>query len=256
MPEVHAEGGGRRRWLAAPRRWGHTLVDLVYPPSCLMCGAGVGEEGGLCAACWRAVPFIEKPYCQRLGTPFPFDHGGDLLSPQAIAHPPVFEQARAVARYEGPARALVHGLKYSDRHDLVRPMAAWMARAGAELLAKADLLVPVPLHWTRLFRRRFNQAALLADAIASQSGHEVAARALKRIKRTRPQFGLTRNERADNLQGAFRADPTVPVLGRAVLLIDDVFTTGATANAAAARVLRAGAASVSLLTFACVAQAP
>lgn len=259
VQEVHAvqtEQAGRWRWLSVPRRWGNALVDLVYPPSCLMCGAGVGEEGGLCAACWCAVPFIEKPYCHRLGTPFPFDHGGDLLSPQAIAHPPVFEQARAVARYEGPARALVHGLKYSDRHDLVRPMAAWMARAGAEVLEEADLLVPVPLHWTRLFRRRFNQAALLADAIAAQSGHEVAARALKRVKRTRPQFGLTRNERADNLQGAFRTDAAVPVLGRRVLLIDDVFTTGATANAAAARMLRAGAAAVSVLTFACVAQAP
>lgn len=251
-----AEKSLMRRWLSAPRHWGHALVDLIYPPSCLMCGAGVGAEGGLCAACWRDVPFIEKPYCQRLGTPFPFDHGGELVSPQAIAHPPVFAQARAVARYEGPARALVHGLKYSDRHDLVQPMAAWMARAGTELLSQSDLLVPVPLHWTRLFRRRFNQAALLAEAIAAQSGHEVAARALKRVKRTRPQFGLSRNERAHNLQGAFRPDPAFPVLGRSVLLIDDVFTTGATANAAAARLLRAGAASVALLTFACVAQAP
>lgn len=256
MAERHATAkDGWRRFLS-PRHWACALTDLVYPPSCLMCGAGVGEEGGLCAACWRAVPFIEKPYCQRLGTPFPFDHGGDLLSPQAIAHPPVFAQARSVARYEGPARALVHGLKYSDRHDLVRPMAAWMVRAGAELLAEADLLVPVPLHWLRLFRRRFNQSALLADAIAAQSGHEVAARALTRVKRTRPQFGLSRTERADNLQGAFRPNASVPVLGRKVVLVDDVFTTGATANAAAARLLRAGAAGVSLLTFACVAQAP
>lgn len=239
-----------------PRRLGHALADLVYPPSCLMCSAALGEEGGLCPRCWRDVPFIEKPCCERLGTPFPFDHGGALLSPQAIAHPPVFERARSVARYDGPARALVHGLKYSDRHDLVRPMAAWMARAGAELLAETDLLVPVPLHWTRLFRRRFNQAVLLADAIAAKSGHEVAPRALRRVKRTRPQFGLSRNERADNVQGAFRVAADAPVSGRRILLIDDVFTTGATANAAARRLLKAGAHSVSLLTFACVASPP
>lgn len=239
-----------------PRRMGRAMLDLVYPPSCLMCSAALGDEGGLCAACWRAVPFIEKPFCARLGTPFPFDHGGELLSPQAIAHPPVFAQARSVARYEGPARALVHGLKYSDRHDLVRPMARWMARAGQDLLVEADLLVPIPLHWTRLFWRRFNQAALLADALAAQSGHEVAARALRRVKRTRPQFGLSRNERADNVQGAFRVNPDIALVGRRVLLIDDVSTTGATANAAARRLLRAGAETVSLLTFACVAQAP
>lgn len=240
----------------APQRLGRALIDLVYPPSCLMCGAALSEEGGLCARCWTAVPFIEKPYCQRLGTPFPFDHGGDLISPQAMAHPPVFAAARAVARYDGPARALVHGLKYSDRHDLVRPMARWMVRAGAELLAHSDLLVPVPLHWMRLWRRRFNQAALLAGAISEVTGHATAFQALRRVRRTRPQFGLSRHERAENVQGAFRVDPSVPVAGQRVLLIDDVFTTGATANAAAHRLIRAGAASVSLLAFACVASAP
>ena len=238
------------------RRLGQGAVDLVYPPACLQCTAALGEEGGLCARCWQAVPFIEKPYCQRLGTPFPFDHGGELLSPQAMAHPPVFDRARSVARYEGPARALVHGLKYADRHDLVRPMAAWMRRAGSELLQEADLLVPIPLHWTRLVWRRFNQAALLAAQIGSGSGHEVAPHALRRVRRTRPQFGLSRNERADNVQGAFRVDPAAALAGRRILLVDDVFTTGATANAAARRLLRAGAQSVSLLTFACVAQAP
>lgn len=245
----------RRIW-AWPVQLGQAFIDLVYPPSCLMCSAALGEEGGLCPRCWRDVPFIEKPYCARLGTPFPFDHGGELLSPQAIAHPPAFDKARAVARYDGPARALVHGLKYSDRHDLVRPMAAWMARAGTELLAETDLLVPVPLHWARLWRRRFNQAVLLAEAIAARTGHEVAPRALRRVKRTRPQFGLSRNERAGNLQGAFRVGPGAALAGRRILLIDDVFTTGATANAATRRLLKAGAQSVSLLTFACVASPP
>lgn len=238
------------------RRWGRVLIDTIYPPSCLMCSAALGEEGGLCPRCWREVPFIEAPFCQRLGTPFAFDHGGELISPQAMAHPPVFKAARSVARYEGPARALVHGLKYSDRHDLVLPMARWMARAGAELLNEADLLVPIPLHWMRLFQRRFNQSALLADAIGQIASCSVAVSALRRVKRTRPQFGLSRNERAENVQGAFRVDPAVPLLGQRIVLIDDVYTTGATANAAARRLLRAGAASVSLLTFACVASQP
>lgn len=240
----------------ALRRWGRFCIDVVYPPSCLMCSAALGEEGGLCAACWRDVPFIEKPFCQVLGTPFAFDHGAELISPQAMAQPPVFLKARSVARYEGPARALVHGLKYSDRHDLVRPMARWMARAGSELLAETDLIVPIPLHWMHLFWRRFNQSALLADAIAALSERPVAPQALRRVKRTRPQFGLSRTERAENLQGAFRVDPATLLAGRRVLLIDDVYTTGATANAAARRLLRAGAHSVSVLTFACVASQP
>ena len=251
-----AQRGIITRLAWAPRRFGRALIDLVYPPSCLMCGGALSEEGGLCARCWAAVPFIEKPFCQRLGTPFPFDHGGDLISPQAMVHPPVFAKARAVARYDGPARALVHGLKYADRHDLVRPMARWMARAGAELLAESDVLVPVPLHWTRLWWRRFNQAALLAQAIGAASGLPVALTALRRVRRTKPQFGLSRHERAENVQGAFRVDPSTPLAGQRVLLIDDVFTTGATANAAARRLMRAGADSVSLLAFACVASTP
>ena len=248
--------GGEAGLPWTPRRLVHALIDLVYPPSCLMCAAALSEEGGFCARCWAAVPFIEKPFCQRLGTPFPFDHGGDLISPQAMAHPPVFAKARAVARYDGPARALVHGLKYSDRHDLVRPMARWMVRAGSELLAETDVLVPVPLHWTRLWRRRFNQAALLTQGIAAITGHAVALHALRRVRRTKPQFGLSRHERAENVQGAFRVDPAAPLAGQRVLLVDDVFTTGATANAASRRLMRAGAESVSLLAFACVASAP
>lgn len=195
-------------WAAGALR---AALDLVYPPSCIGCGAAVAEPHGLCAACWRGLPLISRPYCERLGTPFSVDHGGALLSPQALADPPVFERARAVARYEGLSRDLVHRLKYGDRHDLARPMGRWMARAGAELLADADVLVPVPLHAWRIWRRRANQAGLLAASIAAASGVPAAPGALARVRRTRPQVGLTRAERGRNLQGAFR----VPEAGAA-----------------------------------------
>lgn len=230
-------------------------IGLIYPPTCVGCGAATGEPHALCARCWSGLRLIERPYCERLGTPFALDLGIDpLLSPAAIAEPPVFGRARAVAVYDGTARDLVHRLKYNDRLDLARVMARMMASAGHDVLAEADLLVPVPLHGTRLWRRRFNQSALLARDIGRHSGRHCDVHALARVKATRPQVGLTRTQRAENLQGAFRVPDgsRARIQGRRLLLIDDVSTTGATGNAAARVLLRAGAARVDLLTFATV----
>ena len=202
------------------------------------------------------MKFIERPYCERLGTPFEQFLGDGLLSPQAIADPPVYARARAVARFEdGPARKLVHRLKYSDRAELAGPMGRWMARAGAELIAEADLVAPIPLHRRRLWRRRFNQAAALAQVLAQEGARPYDAQALLRVKATRSQVGLSRAQRSENMQGAFRAAPDAQLRGRRVLLVDDVLTSGATANAAARALLRAGAAQVDLVVFARVVSA-
>ncbi|MBV8662808.1 MAG: ComF family protein [Hyphomicrobiales bacterium] len=243
--------GWARRLSGLLANLGRFGVDTLYPPTCLACGAATGEARALCAICWRAMRFIERPFCDRLGTPFEHDLGEGLLSAQAIADPPVFRRARAVARFEdGPARRLVHRLKYSDRGELADPLGAWMARAGAELLADADAIVPTPLHGMRLWTRRFNQAAALARAIASKSGKPFEPQWLQRVKATRSQVGLSRDQRARNVQGAFRVAPGAPVKGRRILLVDDVLTSGATANAAARALLRAGASDVDLLVFA------
>jgi len=195
--------------------------------------------------------FIERPFCDRLGTPFEQDLGDDLLSSQAVANPPVFQRARAVARFEdGPARRLVHRLKYSDRGELARPMGAWMARAGADVLSEADAVTPAPLHRLRLWTRKFNQAAALAREVARRSGKSYEPELLERVKATRSQVGLTREQLADNMQGAFRAPAAARVKGRRIVLVDDVLTSGATANAAARALLRAGAAQVDVVVFA------
>jgi ComF family protein len=245
-----------QRSLDAFKILGKRLVNLVYPPSCIACSAALAEADGLGPACWRQIPFITHPFCQRYGTPLPVDHGGMMLSPLAIADPPVFTRARAVARYDGLARELVHGLKYGDRMELAHAMGQWMAREGAEILSESTLLVPIPLHHFRLWRRRFNQAASLADAISRQSGIEIGYETLRRVKATKPQVGLTRTERAANLEKAFKvneADVT-RIAGARIVLVDDVMTTASTGNAAARALLRAGAASVDLLVFALVAK--
>ncbi len=260
-------GGARtglphRGWSDAIRRHGRAAlaglagaaVDLVYPPACLACRKATAQADALCGACWGGVRFIERPYCERTGTPFPLDLGAEgLVSPAVVADPPVYARARAVARFEdGPVRRLAHQLKYGDRLDLAGPMGAWMARAGDDLLGEADLLIPVPLHRLRLAARRFNQSALLARAISRTSGVPVDTDTLHRRKATSPQVGLTRSQRAANVQGAFRVAPerALAVEGRAVVLVDDVLTSGATINAAARALLRAGAGRVDVLVFA------
>ncbi len=251
---VDASVRGPRLWPRLRATMGavsRAALDAIYPPTCLACRAAVDAHGALCADCWRKMRFIERPYCDRLGTPFEQDLGAGLLSPQAIADPPVFAKARAVARFEdGPARRLVHRLKYSDRAELAQPMGRWMARAGAELLAEADAVTPVPLHPLRLWKRRFNQSAALAKVIALEAGKPYEPFLLARVKATRSQVGLSRSQRADNMQGAFRAPPESMLRGRKIVLIDDVLTSGATANAAARALLRGGAAQVDLIIFA------
>ena len=242
------------RALAALRGLARAAADIVFPPACLNCRQSTGAAGSLCAACWAQVRFIERPFCERLGTPFATDLGSDgLLSPEAVANPPVFARARAVAHFDdGPVRNLVHRLKYSDRMELAKPLGAWMARAGNELLVEADLLVPVPLHRRKLAARRFNQAHALAQAVSAQCGVPADPFVLARIKPTASQVGLSRSQRALNMQGAFcvAEDMAARVAGRAIVLIDDVMTSGATVNAASRVLLRAGAKRVDVLVFA------
>jgi ComF family protein len=232
------------------------LLNTALPPLCAACRQPLGGSGGLCAACWSKVSFIAPPYCERLGIPFAYDPGPGILSMEAIADPPAYGRARAAVRFDDVARDLVHALKYGDRLDLAATLGGWMARAGREVLGEADALVPVPLHWRRLFARRFNQAAVLASVISRASGVPVS-HAVRRVRATPQQVGLSRAERAANVQGAFRvaAGDAAAVHGRRLVLVDDVLTTGATIDACARALLRAGARSVDVLVFARVVAA-
>lgn len=226
--------------------------DLVYPPSCAHCGIRLAEHGGLCPECWSSVRFIERPFCEVMGTPFPFDHGPGTLSPEAIADPPIFDRLRSVASHDGAIRDLVHKLKYQDRIDLAPIMARWMVRASADELAACDAVLAVPLHRTRLFGRKFNQSAELARHVARGADKPFLSSAVVRTRRTVQQVGLSANARADNVRGAFAIAPghEAKLLGRRLVLVDDVFTTGATVSAVTRVLKRGGAADVTVLTFA------
>lgn len=239
--------------IAAPLRWlGGALLDQLYPPVCLSCDAPVATADALCASCFRKLRPITAPLCPVLGIPFEVSLGPEARSAEAIADPPPFDRCRAVATYDDVSRSLVHGLKYRDRLDLARWMANWMLRAGGELVADAGVIVPVPLHRRRLWSRRFNQSALLAGVIAERTGKPFAPLALSRVRPTAQQVGLSAGERDRNVRGAFQVVPAakIEVAGRRVLLVDDVFTTGATVRAATRSLLRAGAAAVDVLVFA------
>ncbi|MBB4305573.1 ComF family protein [Rhodobium orientis] len=251
-PLAAPEPGRLRRAGAIMGAAGRSLFDLVLPPVCMACRQPVAVADALCARCWSRLTLIDKPYCARLGIPFSYDLGEGALSAEAIADPPPFDRARAAAVFDDVARDVVHGFKYRDHTEHVRLMARLMARAGQELLDDADVIVPVPLHRWRLWRRRFNQAALLGAEISRLTGVAFDPLILHRIRATQHQVGLTGSERDRNVRGAFRVTPDrrPAIADRRVLLIDDVLTSGATVKASTRALLRGGAQSVDVLVFA------
>ncbi|WP_182085172.1 ComF family protein [Aureimonas sp. ME7] len=228
---------------------------FLYPPVCAGCGTALAHAPAVCPDCWRTLRFIERPFCEVLGLPFSYDLGRGFLSAEAIASPPAFGRLRAALVYRDLAAKMVASLKYSDRTDLVPLMAGWMCRGGREVLEGCEVLVPVPLHPRRLFRRRFNQSAELARAIARRENLPYAPLCLKRARATHSQVGLGPSEREANVRGAFAVPPgrAHEIRGKRVVLVDDVYTTGATVSAATRALKRAGAAEVDVLVFARVA---
>lgn len=248
IPSLSQRGQRAAYWL-----W-HGFVDWITPPKCVTCRADVTAGASLCLGCWQTLTFIDEPVCDALGTPFDYDQGEGALSPAAIAEPPAWQRARAAVAFTETAKQLVHLLKYNDMHEAGLAMARMMLGPGRKLISDCDVLVPVPLHRKRLWRRRFNQAAVLAQEISRVSGKPFLTDVLLRQMGTRSQVGLTAEERRKNVRQAFAVFPEKrpAIEGKRVLLVDDVRTTGATAAACAQTLQAAGAAGVDVLSFALV----
>lgn len=229
-----------------------TAVDAVLPPRCLGCGEVVEDTGTLCGDCWSGLTWLAPPGCACCGYPFPYAAPDGTLCAGCTRQPPAFDRARAVFRYDDASRGLVLGFKHADETHAAPAFGRWLVRAGADLLADADLVAPVPLHRWRLLHRRYNQAAVLAHAVARLSGVRLAVDLLARRRHTPQQGRLSPLARRRNVRAAFALRPRwrQAVAGKRVLLLDDVLTTGATVEECARVLRRHGADAVDILTLA------
>ncbi|HEX8622238.1 MAG TPA: ComF family protein [Allosphingosinicella sp.] len=226
------------------------MLDFALPPRCPGCGAIVGDPHRFCLDCWRSLTFLGEPCCRRCGLPFEFEGEGECG--RCLAEPPPFDRLRAAVAYGEVSRHVALRLKYSGRPGLAGTLAHFMLRHLDRGGAGEPLLVPVPLHRWRIWRRGYNQAALVASELARRSGLPAELDLIRRIRPTPPLKGLGRRERALAVRGAFKVPPEARprLAGRRIVLVDDVYTSGATASACARALKRAGASSVELLCWA------
>ena len=232
------------------RRLAKKVLNVLLPPVCPVCGEPVYENTTLCPKCFAALHFITEPCCRICGHPFPFDMLGDPVCANCLATPPLFHKARAVVVYDQMAKKIILPFKHGDRLDFVPLIAKMMSARGKEMIGDADYVIPVPLHRFRLLKRKYNQSALLARVLAKDFHKSYAPDGLKRVRSTPKQGKLSPDERKRNVAKAFRVNSRYNFKDKSILLIDDVLTTGATANECAKILLKAGAKQVDLLTFA------
>lgn len=230
------------------------MLSQILPSRCAVTGDIVAEQGMLSPAGWQSLTFIAPPFCRTCGVPFAFTdptlNGTDMLCPDCTETPPPFAAARAALVYDSSSRDLILRFKHADQTQLAVTFAPMLARCGGDILKDADMIVPVPLHRWRLLRRRYNQSALLAAALGRECGVRCVPDALHRLRATPPQGHKRAKDRAANVRKAFTLNPGLDISGKKVVLVDDVYTTGATARECTRALNDAGAAGVYVLSVA------
>lgn len=230
----------------------HLFFDLILPPRCFGCGEEVTEHHALCIPCWKACTFLSSPWCNACGWPFPYAPSGQTLCLSCHRQSPLFTQCRSALAYQEGSRGFILKFKQGDATWLAPGLSQLMMRAGQDILSQTDVLVPVPLHWKRLFWRQYNQAFLLSQQITRRTHIPTRTDLIKRCSSTRKQGHQSRKQRYENVRGAFAvpAGQEAFLQGKRLTLIDDVLTTGATLNECARVLLGAGAKEVRALTLA------
>ncbi len=228
------------------------VVDTILPPRCVVSGQEVERQGMLAPEIWTTLDFIAAPFCTICGFPFDFEVDADSQCASCLANPPPYESARAALKYGESSRSLILGFKHADKTYAVKAFLPWMKRAGAEMLKEADMLVPVPLHFWRLVSRRYNQAAIIAHALGAETKNPVVADLLRRTRSTPSQGHLNAKQRFCNVRRAFAVNKkhAETVKDKTIVIIDDVYTTGATVRECAKVLMKAGAKKVHVLTLA------
>ena len=226
-------------------------LDLLFPPQCGLCREIIADNGEICGDCWQKLNFISDPLCNQCGYPHEFDMGAEAQCAACMANPPEFHGHRSALYYDEHSKRLVTDLKYYDKPIMVRRLAQWMSQSAPDWLMKENvLLIPIPLHRYRLWKRKYNQSALLAKEIARQYKLEVALEGVIRIRNSPPQASLPRTKRLGNLKNTFMLHPKLEAKNRTIILVDDVMTTGATINACAKLLKKAGASRILCITLA------
>jgi len=227
------------------------VLDTVLPPRCIATGLTVDQQGMIAPEYWGSLNFIDAPFCAQCGLPFEFSVGKNALCGKCLNTPPHFDIARSAIAYDDNSKKLILGFKYGDRLHARDSFVPWMIRAGQDFLPKTNIIIPVPLHYKRLWKRRFNQAGILAQTLANQTGHECQNDLLARILHTSPHKDMNTKKRADNVKGAFilRSKYKNLVKGKSITIIDDVYTSGSTVNECAKVLKLSGAKSVYVLTL-------
>lgn len=228
------------------------IIDAVLPPRCVVSGDIVDRQGMISPDSWRALSFISEPLCKSCGVPFDYVLEEGAHCTQCLDYPPKYNSARAALKYDDASRNLVLGFKHGDKTHAVKAFVPWMKVAGANMLEGADYLIPVPLHPYRLLSRRYNQAGLIAFALSKETGVSCLPMGLKRVRATPSQGHLSTSERFKNVKKAFSVPPRLAdkIKGKKIILIDDVYTTGATVGECTRALLAVGAREVHILTLA------
>lgn len=229
------------------------IIDLLLPPRCLCCGKIVTGDSGLCPECFNEVNFITKPYCAKCGHPFdeaPSDKKMLCGSCAGGKHTP-FRLSRSALHYDEASKNMLLSFKFTDKTENALVFAKWLKLAGEDIFKDGvDLIVPIPLHYTRLVKRRYNQSALLAKELGKLTGIKVDYTSVIRHRKTKPQVQFSGHARISNVKDAFSVKHPEKIKGLRILLIDDVMTTGSTLKECASAMKKAGAKSVDTLTVA------